>query len=287
MLEVPQAPPAKWRAFFRIFKPTFAYWMKTEVHVYGFSIAANVLLSFYPFLIVIQSLCQPILGWRTGWDAIAIVLDEYFPGTLSEFMYRNLQYTVFHRGSIQYFSILLLLFTANGVFEPMEVALNRAWGIAKNRSFLKNQLVSLALIFACGILAMISTALSGANLKHLAGQPLARFMAAAIYKAAAVPVTILILFLIYWLLPNARISWRSVLPQAILAGISLEALKYINLVTWPLLSRKLSGEYGPFYRSVTIILWSFAGSMVVLAGAEWAARRVRSRDNTPETPVSL
>ncbi len=275
------------RAFFRAFKPTFKYWMDTEVHVYGFSIAANVLLSFYPFLIVIQSLSQAILGSNIGERAIGIVLDDYFPGTLGDFMSRNLSASVSYRGSIQYLSILLLLFTANGVFEPMEVALNRAWGITKNRSFLKNQLISLGLIFACGTLALISTSLSGANLKHLAGQPLSNFLATAIFKAAAIPITVLILFLVYWLLPNADISWRFVLPQAILAGLSLEALKYINLLTWPLLSKKLSGEYGPFYRSVTIILWSFAGAMIILAGAEWAARRSKRLQDAPEPTVSL
>jgi len=31
--------------------------------------------------------------------------------------------------------------------------------------------------------------------------------------------------------------------------------------------------YGPFTYSVTIVLWSFLGAMIVLAGAEWAARR--------------
>jgi len=59
------------------------------------------------------------------------------------------------RGPFQLVSILLLLFTANGIFEPLEVALNRAWNTV-NRSYLKNQIVSLGLIFACGTLAMIS-----------------------------------------------------------------------------------------------------------------------------------
>jgi membrane protein len=44
-------------------------------------------------------------------------------------------------------SMFLLLLTANGIFEPLEVALNRAWGVAKNRSHFKNQLISLGLIF--------------------------------------------------------------------------------------------------------------------------------------------
>ena len=47
----------------------------------------------------------------------------------------------------------------------------------------------------------------------------------------------------------------------------------INLLTWPLWRKKLHAEYGPFYYSVTIVLWSFLAAMVILAGAEWAAQR--------------
>jgi uncharacterized BrkB/YihY/UPF0761 family membrane protein len=109
---------------------------------------------------------------------------------------------------------------------------------------------------------------------------------------AALPVSVLMLFLIYWLLPNGRVPWRSVLPQALLVGVALEILKYINLASWPLLNRKLKAEYGPFVYSVAIILWSFLGAMVILAGAEWAARRARRRAEaapsiaSPETPPS-
>jgi uncharacterized BrkB/YihY/UPF0761 family membrane protein len=111
--------------------------METEVHVYGFSIAANVLLSFFPFLIVMMSLCRHVLHWPQAVDAIMIALRDYFPAEMGAFIERNLRYTVNTRGPMQFGSILLLFFTANGVFEPLEVALNRAWGIHKNRSFLK------------------------------------------------------------------------------------------------------------------------------------------------------
>jgi uncharacterized BrkB/YihY/UPF0761 family membrane protein len=64
-----------------------------------------------------------------------------------------------------------------------------------------------------------------------------------------------------------------VLPTAIVVGLALELLKYVNMLTWPLWRGKLRAEYGPFTYSVTIILWGFLGAMIVLAGAEWAARR--------------
>jgi uncharacterized BrkB/YihY/UPF0761 family membrane protein len=95
----------------------------------------------------------------------------------------------------------------------------------------------------------------------------------AFFKFAAIPVSILALFLVYWLLPNRRVPPLRVAPMAILVGLGIELLKYVNLITWPLLKERLQQEYGPFYISVTIVLFSFLGSMLVLAGAEWAARK--------------
>ncbi|MFN3324601.1 MAG: YihY/virulence factor BrkB family protein [Bryobacteraceae bacterium] len=270
-------------------KPTVRYWMETEVHVYGFSIAANVLLAFFPFLIVMVSLCRYVLHWPTGESAIHLALSDYFPGQIGGFIRRNLTATVESRGPLQIGSILLLLFTANGIFEPLEVAMNRVWGVTTNRSYLRNQLVSLGLVFACGSLALLSTVLTVWN-QNLwrpyfeSGSLMFTIANLTAFKLAAVPISILILFLIYWLLPNCKVSPQRILPAAIGVGLMLEALKYVNLLTWPWLRLKLQREYGPFVYSVTIILWSFLASMIILAGAEWAARRSAGQPQEAEPP---
>jgi membrane protein len=92
------------------------------------------------------------------------------------------------------------------------------------------------------------------------------------------------LFLVYWVLPNCKIDPRHVAPAAILVGVILEALKYLNLLLWRFMQNKISAEYGVFQHSATILLWSFAASMIVLAGAEWSARRaLASQDLDAET----
>src|SRR6266404_1167593 len=139
--------------------PTFRYWMQTEVHVYAFSVAANVLLSFYPFLIVMISVSRLFFNQQTTVDAINLALRDYFPDPLRQFLLRNLPQKV----STQVISIVLLLFTANGIFEPLEVGLNHVWGIRKNRTFFRNQIVSLGLIFICGGLALGSMMLTALN----------------------------------------------------------------------------------------------------------------------------
>ena len=247
--------------------------METEVHVYAFSIAVNVLLSFFPFLIVMVSICRNILHWRGAEQAILTAVGDFFPGTVGEFVARNLQATLGVSGAVNYFSIFLLFFTANGIFEPLEVALNRAWGIEKNRSFLRNQILSLGLIFVVGTLVLFSAWLTGTS----------GSFARVLFRVLATPLTILILFLVYWRLPNKRLRAAQVAPVSIVIGLALELLKYVNLLTLPWLWAKLEREYGPFKNSVAIVLWSFLASMIVLAGAEWSARHGVSAETADES----
>ncbi len=276
----------------RDLRPTVRYLMETEVHVYAFSIAANVLLSFFPFLIVILTLCKSVFHWPSAADAILIGLRDYFPDSLGDFVRRDLTATLYRRGSIEAVSLLLLLFTANGIFEPLEVALNRAWGVTKNRNYFHNQLVSLGLILVCGALALASTMLTALNRDFWArwlpgGQNLSLTLNLLFFKLAALPMVILVIFLVYWLLPNRKIPPLQVVPVAIFVGLTLEVLKYINLLTWPYLRRKLEAEVGPFHFSAGIIIWSTIAAMVVLAGAEWSARWAReSAQQQKSEPVA-
>ena len=255
--------------------PTIRYLSQTEVHVYALSIGASVLLSFFPFLIVALTLVRNVFHIPLAYNALIFGLSDYFGSDLGGFIIRN--NTKVNSGRFQITSVILLLLTANGVFEPLEVALNRAWGIAKNRSYLANQLLSLFLILLCGGLALGSVLLTAINEKfvetqfHLTALP--AWLSLAIFKAGAIPVTMLSLFLVYWLLPNRRIPARPLVPVAVMVGIALEILKYLFLFAWPWLDRKFKNEYGPFNYSVGIIVFAMLASFVVLAGAEWSARR--------------
>jgi len=266
----------------RTFLPTLRYLMQTEVHVYAFSVSAGMLLSFFPFLTLMLSLCRYVFKWRAGVNAVYFALDDYFPDTFGQFIRRNFEVTVASRGPGQIISLLLLFFTASGIFEPLEVALNKIWNCPTNRNYFKNQLVSLGLIFACGGLILISTIFTALNNQFFTGVAVRQTASAAnvlglvFFKLAAIPMSMLMLFLIYWLLPNCEIKPAKIVPAAIAVGFLLEILKYVNLWTWPYLRAKLQLEYGPFYYTVTIILWGFVASLTVLAGAQWVAERERA-----------
>jgi membrane protein len=254
--------------------PTLRYWTETEVHALAFSVAANVLLGFFPFLIVSVSISRIFFSRHTTVAAIDFALRDYFPDALGSFLSNNLP----ARPVTDWVAILLLLFSSNGIFEPLEVALNKIWGIRKNRSYLHNQLVSLALIFSCGSLALLSLGITELRVGSSAGLRIELWTSILFFKLAAVPLTSLILFLIYRYLPNGRPPLHRVIAAAIGTGLLLEALKYLNLIVWPHVDARIQREYGVFRYSATILFLSFLATMLVLAGAEWAARGHRHQE---------
>ncbi len=150
----------------RRWRPTIRYLSQTEVHVYALAIAASVLLSFFPFLIVMLTLLRDFFHFPAAERALVLALGDYFPGDMGAFIVRNL--TKVNHGRFQMTSVILLLFTANGIFEPLEVALNRAWGVTQNRSYLKNQILSFILIVVCGGMALGSVLLTAVNQSFVA-----------------------------------------------------------------------------------------------------------------------
>ena len=248
----------------RHWSPTIRYLSQTEVHVYALAIGASVLLSFFPFLIVMMSLLRDVFHFRAAQTVLVAALRDYFPKELGAEILKNLSKVTYRR--FQLTSLLLLLFTANGIFEPLEVALNRAWGVKENRSYLKNQVLSLFMIVLCGGLALGSILLTAVN-----RQP--DWLSIPLYRIAAIPVTMLCLFLTYWLLPNRRVPVRRVMPVAAIVGLGMEGLKYLFLYAWPWLNLKFRNEYGETFRySVSLVIFTMVSAFLVLAGAEWSAR---------------
>jgi len=264
---------------------TLRYLMQTEVHTYAFSVAANSILSFFPFIVLLLTVVRRVFHSPAMYNVVLQLLRAYLPSN-KDFVIRNLQFLASVRGRGQVLSFVMLLITSTGIFLPLEVALNSVWGFKKNRSYLMNLVVSLGLAFACGCLAMLSIALTAQNLRvlgHVLGDGfIFNALGFVVMKASAILATICIYFLIYWLLPHGKVPMRAVLPAAIITGLVSEAAKYLYILVLPWLN--FQEVYGPFSVSVTLIFWSFWSGMLLLGGAYLSAAeysdRVQARRET-------
>lgn len=251
--------------------PTLQYLMKTEAHTYAFSVAANAILSFFPFMVLLMWLIRNVFHSTAMFNVVVDLVKDHLPAG-QDFVVSNLTYLVKSRQRVKMASLVILLITSTGVFVPLEVAFNRIWGFARNRSYLGNQVVSLLLAFACGILALASVGLAAGNElvltfmmrgnENIVFRALT-FVALKIFATAA---SIAIFFLIYWILPNGKVRARSVLPAAVAMGVLWEVGKMIYIKALPLLD--FQEVYGKtFAISVALMFWAFISGLMLLAGA--------------------
>ncbi len=265
---------------FGLFSSTLKYASRTEVHTFAFSVAANAILSFFPFMLLLLTLIRRVFHSPAMYEVVAQLLRDYLPAG-QDFVIRNLNAMVYERNRPQVFSLLILLVTSTGIFMPLEVALNRIWRFPENRSYVGNQMIALGLAFACGTLALLSIALTAGNvglLKTLTfGHDfrLVRLLAFLIMKIFAIAASIAIFFLIYWLLPNGKVPVRAVLPAAVLMGLLSEVLKYCYILALPRLN--FQEVYGPFALSASLMFWAFLSGLLLLTGAHLSAQRQSRR----------
>lgn len=252
------------------------YLMQTEVHTYAFSVAANAVLSLFPFMLLLFSLSRNVFH-SPGMQTVVADMFRYLLPTGQDFVVRNMQALArAHRGTA-IFSLFMLVVSSTGVFLPLEVALNQVWRVQKNRSYLHNQAISLLLAFATGVLALGSVALTAKQQnemsKLVANHPhLAYFSNAYILLVPlAAVLSIASFFLIYWLLPNRKIPPLAVLPTAIFTGLAWEVMKrlYVHALPW----LDLQSVYGPFSISVSFMMWAFLTGLLLLAGGHFSANR--------------
>jgi len=258
-------------------KALVLYMCKTEVHTYAFSVAANVILALFPFIVLMLTLARRV----PHSDAFVAVLWDLMRSLLpvsQDFVMRNMTLLAHPHKGTQVFSVFMLLVTTSGVFLPLEVALNEVWGVKKNRNYLMNQVVSLGLAVAVGVLVMASVALTTVQRTVMGwaffghtDNVVFNFMGHTVLTVCAVVASCLIFFLIYWILPNRKVPASAVLPTAVVVGVAWEVAKYLYVLALPRLD--FEAVYGPFKVTVGLMMWAFLSGLLLLAGAHFSANR--------------
>jgi YihY family inner membrane protein len=253
------------------------YMTRTEVHTYAFSVAANVILSLFPFIVMMLTISRQVFHSSTMAKVVGEMMSTFLPSNQAFIMASMVKLANPHK-STQIYSVIMLLISCTGVFLPLEVALNGVWGVGKNRSYLHNQIVSLGLAFAVGVLAMASVALTAGQTTVLTwiffghtDNIIFSFLDGGMLRVVGLVFGILLFFLIYWILPNRKVPARAVLPTAIVIGVFWEVAKYLYVLLLPRLD--FQAVYGPFYVSVGLMIWAFLSGLLLLAGAHFSATR--------------
>ncbi len=251
------------------------YLTRTEVHTYAFSVAANAILSLFPFIVMMYTVARRVFHSQPMEDVVGNMV-RYFLPTGQDFVVKNMSLVANARSGVRVAAVIILLVSSSGIFLPLEVALNNVWGVTENRSYLKNQLLSTGLALVVGALALLSVAVTTYQHSLLTliffghvDNAVFRFVAQWLLQLSAAFLSVTLFFAIYWILPNRRLPVRAVLPSALITGLLWELAKFLYIAALPWLDFR--SVYGPFATSVGLMMWAFLTGLLLLAGAHYSA----------------
>jgi membrane protein len=272
----------RWR---RDGKALLAYLLDSEVHTFAFSVAANAIISFIPFVVLLYALARSLFHSQRSSDPMVKIISQmvvyFIPSTASrEWLTDNLWHASGH--GVEIFSLIMIFVACTGIFLPLEVALNQAWGVKKSRNYLYNQTVAVGLVLLMVVLGMASILLNEAiqaGLEVLFFNPtpqdiryiLFRGISYVFLASTTGAACIVFFFFIYWLLPNRKTPWRPVMRTAVVTGIIWMIARVIIAAVLPHIDLKI---YGPFYVSVGLLFWAYISGLILFAGAQFSVTRV-------------
>jgi uncharacterized BrkB/YihY/UPF0761 family membrane protein len=73
----------------RLLFSTAKYVLRTEVHTFAFSVAANAILSFFPFVLLLLTLIRRVFHSPAMYEVVVQLLRDYLPAG-QDFVIRNL-----------------------------------------------------------------------------------------------------------------------------------------------------------------------------------------------------
>jgi membrane protein len=187
--------------------------------------------------------------------------------------------TIASRGTITIIGIGFLVWGALGIFSSLANGISVAFAPAPRRPFLQHTLIGLTLMGLTGLLALaafaigIVTGVVQSAASRLAFEVPGREAAISLIGFV---LPILLIFVAFWVIyrvvPNRQLTWGEVLPGAIVATILWTLLRFG--FTWYATSvARYDSAFGPLSTGVTLIIFMYFASVIVLIGAEFARAR--------------
>jgi membrane protein len=273
---VQPATRSKWYRWRKDGTALVTYLLDSEVHTFAFSVAANAILSFIPFIVLLYTLSRSVFHSDMMVSTVSQMVDYFMPSD-KDFWVGVLSKAASGQ-TVQFFSLIMILIACTGIFLPLEVALNQAWGVTKSRNYLANQVVAFGLailMVALGMVSILVNAAARAALTQILFQHTDNFVFQSltflILAASTGVASILFFFSIYWLLPNRKVPWRPVMRTAVITGVVWLVAKYVFMAVLPHLH--LKDLYGGFHVSVGLLFWAYASGLIMFAGAQFSVAR--------------
>jgi membrane protein len=188
------------------------------------------------------------------------------------------------RGGLTLISLAILAWGALGFFGALATGVGRAFATSTRRPFWQDKLISLILLVGAGAVALgavgigLITGIAARMASSLPGWGSGGRLALDLV-GLLVPILLVLvaLLVIYRVVPNRRVTFRGVWPGALVATLLFTVLRVA--FTWYATDvARYESVFGPISTVITLLVFLYFASVVVLLGAEVARANVVEDD---------
>jgi membrane protein len=237
-------------------------------------ITFNILINLIPFImLLLASIGTYLFNDREVLDYILAYFREVAPALDPKIM-GTLMDVIQNRKIVGILGFVGFLWLSACVFGSLRTALNIVFQVEKKRGMLRGIGIDLLMILLTGILLLVSMILSSAVifLQGYQGQiPVAIGPTIQWVLKYLLPffLTAGMFFLIYKIIPNERVHFKSALQAALFTGLLWELAKHlfgwyvVNLAAYSIV-------YGSLSTLVVFVVWVYYSSTILIVGGELA-----------------
>jgi membrane protein len=274
-----------------LLKQTFSEWLEDKVPQLGAALAYYTVFSLAPLVLLLLAIVgflfrnDPAGAWQKVTEQMSYFLDKSAIDVVQGIAQKASQP---NKGVVATsIGILLALFGASGVFGQLQDALNTIWGVKAKpgvgiMGFIRSRFLSFGMVAGVCFLLLVSLVLESLlkSLSHYvqAMLPGGIVIALVVYSIFDLGVVVLLFASIFKFLPDVKIQWRDVWIGALMTAIFFAVGKWaLGLY---LGSGAAASAYGAASSLITLLLWIYYSSQILLFGAEftqvYAARAGRA-----------
>lgn len=267
-------PQVRWIGVRKVLQQSFVRFFNEDSFAVSASIAYHSLLSIFPFILMLLAVSSFLITREELAARLAVIFNRFLP-VRADFIFRNIADVSKVYSRVGGLSLLLLLWSSAGIFLPLEKALNRAWQVEKERSWLHRHLLAVEMALVTGLIFILSSVVVGINVYvhnwvRIGSKLFPSLLVSLAYHSSVILVTFaltLTMFIVLFkVLPNRHMSFLHVLPSALMTAIFWEAARSLFTLLLPVFNyRQMYGSIGVV---VALMTWIYISSAVTLFGAQ-------------------
>lgn len=263
-----------------LFTTTFNEWLEDKAPQLGAALAYYTVFSLAPLILVLLAIIgiifrnDPAGAWEKITEQMSYFLDPSGVQVVQDIAKTASKPSTSILATV--IGVALALFGASGVFGQLQDALNTIWGVKAKPGhaigdYLRVRFLSFAMVagvcFLLLVTLTIEAALKGFS-QYLEGHlPGGAALAFTIYMTVDLCLVVLLFAMMFKYLPDVQVPFRDVLVGAAMTAILFLVGKWaLGLY---LGSGAAGSAYGAASSLVTLLLWIYYSSQILLFGAEF------------------